>query len=527
MKLTDLFSALGLVLLFLRLYERALQALPPSIKPEWLVPAGLTLALIGIAARMPDLSRVLGARRLKYGSNTLVFVAVIASILGGINWMANRYPKRLDVSKEKRFSLSEQTRKILGGLQGDLSLTYVQRNAAASPTAKDVLREYQAASPRVKVDYVDPLKEPGKARALDVAQLPTIVVAMGEKREKILSDGEQDITNAILKVTRNVRKTVCFASGEGERDIDDSSEHGYSGVKSAISKSQYEVKKVVLLQEQKVPEDCTVLVVSGPSKDLLPEASGYIKSFVKSGGKAMLLSDPIEKTPTPSFESVFTEFGVTPGADVVVDASGVGQLFGTGPFMPIVTDYPFHESTKDLKGTMSAYDMARSMTPLAPAPDGVVVQELAKTSARSWGESDTSLKEPIAFSEDKDKRGPMNLAVAITLRTKSEEAAKEPDPATPIDPGAGKKEGRIIAVGDSGFGSNSLLTFQANQDLFMNMIAWLAQDSDLISIRPKDPEVHRLDLTTGQQRNVLIFSLFLLPGFFIVWGIVTWWRRRS
>jgi ABC-type uncharacterized transport system involved in gliding motility auxiliary subunit len=350
---------------------------------------------------------------------------------------------------------------------------------------------------------------------------------MGDKREKILSDGEQDITNAILKVTRNVKKTVCFASGEGERDIDDTSEHGYSGVKNAISKSQYEIKKVVLLQEQKVPEDCTVLVVSGPSKDLLPEAAGYVKSFVKSGGKAMLLSDPIEKAPAPGFESIFTEFGVKPGADVVVDASGVGQLFGTGPFMPIVTDYPFHEVTKDLKGTMSAYDMARSMTPMTPAPDGVVVQELAKTSGRSWGESDTSLKEPIAFSEDKDKRGPMNLAVAITVRTKSDDAAKQPDPAAPSDTGAGKKEGRVIAVGDSGFGSNSLLTFQANQDLFLNMIAWLAQDSDLISIRPKDPEVHRLDLTTSEQRNVLIFSLFLLPGFFIAWGIVTWWRRRS
>jgi ABC-type uncharacterized transport system involved in gliding motility auxiliary subunit len=61
----------------------------------------------------------------------------------------------------------------------------------------------------------------------------------------------------------------------------------------------------------------------------------------------------------------------------------------------------------------------------------------------------------------------------------------------------------------------------------MNMIAWLAQDSDLISIRPKDPDVHRLDLTVAEQRNFQIFSLLILPGFFIVWGIVNWWRRRS
>ncbi|MEO8500637.1 MAG: GldG family protein, partial [Vicinamibacteria bacterium] len=423
MKATDFLFVIGFALQFVTTaFERAGQSLPPNIKPEWLVWGGFALIAIALLARIPDLVKVAGARRMKYGSNTFVFVAVVAAILGGVNWMANRYPKRLDVSKEQRFSLSEQTRKILSGLQSEVTLTYVQRNASTNATAKDTLREYGAASPKVRVEYVDPMKEPGKARALDVAQLPTIVVAMGERHEKILATGEQDITNAILKLTRHEKKTVCFASGEGERDIDDPSEHGYSGVKSAITKSQYEIRKVVLLQEQKVPEDCTVLVVPGPSKDLLPEAAGYIKSFVRAGGKAMLMADPIEKTASPNYESVFTEFGVKPDPDVVVDASGVGQLFGTGPFMPIVTDYPYHEINKDLKGTMSAYDMARSMTPITPAPEGVMVQELAKTTSRSWGESDTTLKEPVEFS-DKDTRGPLNLAVAITVRN----TAKAPE----------------------------------------------------------------------------------------------------
>ena len=523
MKPTDFLSLLGFVVLIGNAWlERTGRALPPNIKAEWLTWGGLALVVLGLLARVPDLTRGLGARRVKYGSNTVVFVLLVASILGGVNWMANRYPKRFDVSKDSRFSLSDQTKKILAGLQSDLTLTYVQRSAASSTSTKDTLREYQTASPRVKVEYLDPLKEPGKVRTLEVAQLPTIVVALGDRREKVVGDAEQDITNAILKVTRNVKKTVCFASGEGEADVDDPSEHGYSGVKSAIAKSQYEIKKVVLLQEQKVPDDCTVLVVAGHTKDLLPEAAGYIKSFVKAGGKAMLLADPIEKSPSPNYDSVFTELGVTPGADVVVDASGVGQLFGTGPFMPIVTDYPYHEVSKDLKGTMSAFDMARSMTPLVPAPEGIVVQELAKTSTRSWGESDTSLKEPVAFT-DKDTRGPLNLAVAITVRPATPPADPAAAPAAPDS----KKEGRVIAVGDSGFGGNSLLTFQANQDLFLNMIAWLAQDSDLISIRPKDPEIHKLDLTMGEQRNLLIFSLLLLPGFFIIWGIVNWWRRRS
>ncbi len=522
MKRTDILSVLGFLTFIANAgLERAGKALPPSVKPEWVTGAGIALILLGLAARIPEMARVAGARRMKYGTNTAVYALLVASILGAVNWMANRYPKRFDISKEKRFSLSDQTRKILASLPGDLTLSYVNRSAVTSATAKDLLHEYQAASSKVKVEYVDPTREPAKVRALDVAQLPTTVVALGERREKILSTTEQDITNAILKLTRNVKKTVCFASGEGERDLDDPSDRGYTTAKGAIQKSQYDVKKIVLLQEQKVPADCTVLVVAGVEKDLLLEAAEYVKDFVKGGGKVMLMVDPVSKTPLPNFEEIFKEFGVKPDADVVIDASGVGQLFGTGPFMPLATDYPFHEINKDLKGMMTAYDMARSITPITPAPTGIVVSELAKTSARSWGESDTTLKPPIEFG-DKDTPGPLNLAAAITVKvTPAPEAGPAPSPAPPL------KEGRVVAVGDSNFASNSLFTFQANQDLFLNMIAWLAQDSDLISIRPKDPDLHHLDLTLAQQRNFVIFSLFLLPGFFIIWGIVNWWRRRS
>ena len=522
MKPTDFLSVLGFLTLIANAWlERLGKSLPPNIKPEWVTWAGAALIVLGLAARIPEMMKMAGARRMKYGTNAFAFVLLVASILGGVNWMANRYSKRFDVSKEKRFSLSEQTRKILGGLGGDVTLSYVQRGAATSATARDLLHEYQVASPRVKIEYVDPTRDPGRVRALEIAQLPTIVVALGDRREKVLSDGEQDITNAILKLTRNVKKTVCFASGEGERDLDDPSENGYSAAKSAIQKSQYEVKKIVLLQEQKVPDDCTVLVVAGVEKDLLPEAADYVKDYVKAGGKALVMADPVSKTPAPNLEGIFKEFGVTPGANVVIDASGMGQLFGTGPFIPIVTDYPFHEINKDLKGMMTAYDMTRSMTPITPVPSGVVVQELARTSPKSWGESDVALKAPIEFGE-KDTRGPLNLAAAITVKTTP---APETGPAPSPSPGA--KEGRMVAVGDSNFASNALFAFQANQDIFLNMVAWLAQDSDLISIRPKDPDVHRLDLTVAQQRNFVIFSLLLLPGFFIIWGLVNWWRRRS
>jgi len=66
-----------------------------------------------------------------------------------------------------------------------------------------------------------------------------------------------------------------------------------------------------------------------------------------------------------------------------------------------------------------------------------------------------------------------------------------------------------------------------NKDLFLNSIAWLMQDSDLISIQPRDPEDQRFDMTQGQRSLLRWFALVCVPGLFVVLGIATWWRRRG
>jgi ABC-type uncharacterized transport system involved in gliding motility auxiliary subunit len=83
-----------------------------------------------------------------------------------------------------------------------------------------------------------------------------------------------------------------------------------------------------------------------------------------------------------------------------------------------------------------------------------------------------------------------------------------------------------VVFGDSDWASNSLLGFQGNQDFFLNTVAWLAQDADLISIRPREPEDQRLFLTRTQQRLVTLLALAFLPGAFVLLGIANWWKRR-
>jgi len=492
--------------------------------------AGLALVLLHLALRWEDIYRGIGGRQLRYGSNTAVLIAVVLGILVGVNYLAARHPLKKDLTKNQRYSLSDQTKKVVQGLKDDVRIVYFQRASDMEGSAGvDRIKDYQALSPHVKAEFVDPIARPARANELDVkGPWPSIVIQRGEKRERVNNDAEQDLTNAFIKITREAKKTVCFAQGEGEKDIDDADESGMSGIKGALGRDLYDTKKVVLAREQSVPADCSVLVVAGPQSDLLAPTADMIKGWVKGGGKALLLSDPELKVKTPNYDALVKAFNIEPGEDVVVDVSGFGQIFGTGELTPIAVDYPYHEITRGFR-VMTAFHQARRVQANTGTMEGVFAQDLVKTSPASWAETDLTLKAPVQFDEGKDKKGPISLGAVATVTvsaTPSPSPSVAPTASPSPEEAAPKKEGRVAVFGDSDFATNTLLSFQGNRDLFMNSVAWLAQDADLISIRPKEPDDQRLVLTRNQQQNMLVLALLLIPGVFVVMGIREWWSRR-
>ena len=532
MKKVDLLTPLGIVVVIGAWVAAAYGKLPGRM--EYYLAAGLALVLVHLALRFEDIARGRG-RQLRYGGNMAVMVVAVLGILGMLNYLANRRNKTWDLTKGRRFSLSEQTKKILGGLSQDVTILYFQRASSPElPMGQEHMRMFEAASKRLKVEFVDPVKSPGKAGEYDArGPYPVLVVERGSRRERITSDSEQDVANALIKITRDSRKTVCFAEGEGERDIDDGGDRGFSALKAALGKSQYETQKLLLVREGKVPAACTVLVVAAPERDLLPQVVDTVRGYVRGGGKALLMVEPEMKTSTPNLVALLKEWNLEAGKDVVVDVSGMGQLFGTGAITPIVAQYPYHEITRDFR-VMTAFHTARSLGAGKTPMDGVTAQDLIETSPASWGESDLSLKEPIEMNEGKDRKGPLPLGAVATVRASP---APSPSPLPAAAPGAlpspspeeapaKKAEGRVAAFGDADFASNQLVSFQGNQDFILNTVAWLAEDADLISIRPREPDDQRLFLTEAQQTFMMVLAVFLIPGLFVVWGIAAWWRRR-
>jgi gliding motility-associatede transport system auxiliary component len=455
--------------------------------------------------------KLLKASQTKYVLYATLYVVVVLAILTVANVLANRYNKSYDSTSNKRYSLSEQTVKIVKGLKEQATLTYYDQSTHFEQ-AKDKLQEYADLSPEVHVKYADPDKQPQLARAAGVKEYGTTVVEIGARLEQAKSLSEDDLTGAFIRDLKHNTRTVCFVTGSGEHRIDDTDRNGYSRFKDLLGKDEYETKSISLLEKAEVPADCTALVVAGPVSNYQQPEVDAIKKYVESGGRGLFLLDPpfkmgkAEIADNDALTNLLVDWGVTADKDLILDLNPVGKLLGLGPQYTLVTSYDPHPIVNEMKGTATGFPLARSLE--TKNGSKTTVEKLFDSSPYSL--ATTKLDSPAINPNDpKNKKGPMTVAAAGTYNT-----------------GNANSQGRFVVVGSSAWAANSFIGFNGNSDLAMNSINWLASDEDLISIRPKPRDDRRITLTQAQFSWVRMTSQFFLPLFVIFGGVMVWWRRR-
>ena len=507
------------------------------VRPEWqqwysgLAIAGLVCTLLYILSQWREVARAFSGREARFGTLAVASALVVLGILVALNYLASRHNKRWDLTASKQYTLSDQTRKILQGLQKPVSIK-VFAESTDFGRFRDRLDEYQYASKQVTVEYIDAVKSPSRAAPYGVEQLGTIVFEYDGRTERVTSDSEQEVTNGLIKVVQGRKHKIYFVQGHGERDSEGSDRDGYSQIAQSLTAENYTVEKLALAQQKEVPADASVLVVSGPRTDFFPPEMEMLKRYLAKGGKVFFLLDPPDKADARDTAGIIdflkTNWGIEVGNNVVVDVSGMGQLLGTGAEVPVATKYQAHPIT-DRFNLLTAYRLARSVAPASGGTSGKFAQTLVETSARSWAETDIKTLNTTgqaARDLDKgDKEGPVSLAAAVSSPA-AEAPAPAPAPADGKTEDAPKPETRIVVFGDSDFASNSGLRIQGNRDLFMNAVNWLAQQENLISIRPRDPQDRRITLTSDQQRRIFWLTVLVIPGLILLAGVQTWWRRR-
>lgn len=451
-------------------------------------------------------------RQSKYVAYVTIYIVVIIAILVVANFLANRYNKSYDATANKRFTLSDQTKKVVGELKQDVNIAYFDQ-ASGMQSAKDLLERYQNLSPKIHVQYVDLLKNPTLARADNVTHQGEAVITVGNRREDAKTFDEEGVTGALIRALKGGERTVCVVSGHGEHRLDDSSQgEGFSGFQAIVTRDNYKVQSINLQQKAEVPSDCTVVVVAGPTGDYIQPEVDALKNYVENGGRALFMLDPplqVGRNPiseNTALDNLLASWGVTPEKDLLLDASAASQLLGGGPTAPVVLQYASHPIVNDMANISTAFPLSRSLQTMNTAK--TTVTPLFSTSADSY--ATTNLNSPeIRIDPAKDKHGPFTLAAAGTYNT-----------------GKPNVTGRFVVIGNSAWASNQALGFSGNRNLLLNMINWLSSDEDLISIRPVQPEDRRINLTRAQFRMIQSTSQFILPLFVIVIGVAVWARRR-
>ena len=507
-------------------------------KTQVAIYGGAVLLLLYLVLNFSKIRTAFASRTGRHGTAAGVTLILVISILALLNFLNFRHSKRIDLTENQLYALSSQSQKVVENLDAEMQIIGFFQDEAATRSFKDLMEEYRHASSQISYEIVDPQKEPEKVARHDVKRQGQVVVVTGARSEIVDEFSEEKITNTIIKLTREGEKVVYLLTGHGERDLEESGPEGLSMAKEMVEKQNYVVKPYNLAQENKLPDDATVLLSAGPRVDFLPNEVSLLNEYLKMGGKFLLMLDPETEFAMDDF---LAAYGLSVEQNVVIDASGVGQLFGLGVAAPIVATYEEHPITDEMRGVMTFFPMARGVKTVDGSL-GYETKTIMSTSERSWGETNLDGNR-AAFDEGEDTQGPVALAAVATLSVKGSESikgseqdagsaadkAEESEGAAEADEKAAETKGgesRFVLFGDSDFATNAYFASSANGDMFRMTVSWLAEDSDLTAIAPKNPENRRINLTQSQSRLMFWATVILLPLSTLVFGLAVWFRRK-
>jgi ABC-type uncharacterized transport system involved in gliding motility auxiliary subunit len=436
-----------------------------------------------------------------YGAVSAVSALVLVGALAGVNYIAVKKPKSWDLTKDRIFTLSDQTTSVLKGLQAPVKVqAFYAGSEPEYPELDSRLRQYKAQTDKLTVEFVDPFKHPARVKESNISQSgPRIIVTSGNKEARAKETSEEALTNALIEVSRGSTKKVYFTKGHGEHAVADNTERGLKQFVDNLKSEGYQTDEIVLAEHKEMPADAQALVIAGPVAALTEGEAKLVKEWIEKGGKLVAMVDPGVQS---GLESAFEGWGIHVGKDEVIDPEA------QNPEVAIAQTYADHPITQPRSSPFALatiFPLARSVSKTQAVPAGWTVTELAKTGPRAWGETGSVSSGEVKFDPAQDLKGPVSLAATSTK-------------------GA---ETRVVVVGNSLFASNGYYRLSGNKDFALNAVSWTAKEESRISIRPKQRQGNHLFLSAEQKRTMTLFAFDLLPFGLLFAGLVVWQTRKS
>ena len=522
-------------------------------------------------------------KRITHGGNTLAFVAIIFGILALINFLSTRRFVRTDLTEDKRYTISEATKDVLGTLDDIVTITVYFSTSPAEVAqvgrnVRDMLDEYTAFSKNLQIDFVNPANfDEAQKQELRFKGIPEVQINVMKKdkaeianvymgisigysgKEETLpvvqstANLEYELTATILKVTTKEAKTVGFLTGHGEFDIND---QNYQQLRQLLDKNgqgQYNVTSVNLQGGKGVDDAVTTLVIAGTKQPLTEREKYELDQFIMRGGRAIFLVDPIQLQPgtlqaTPlstGLNDLVEHYGAKLGNNLLIDRRFHDNARFQQGFMTVFQPYPYfvqirkpnfsteHAVTSQLETLTLPWTSSLEVIP----KEGITATPLAKTS--EFGQTIQGYYNLMPnFQIPNTETQAYPVAVALEGTFKSFYTDKEIPPVANAEeteiPTSVQDDTTQTAITESAqtqivvVGTAQFLT-QMRQDgvnFFLNTVDWLTLGDALIGIRSQTITNRPLRDASEIEKNLIKYLCIIgVPLMVIIFGLLRYFLK--
>lgn len=457
-----------------------------------------------------------------YSSITIVIVVALTVI---VNLIAGRVPSKytnIDVTSNKLYTITDQTKKVLENLTEDINIFVINSEDSADTTLNQTLKYYEDSSSHIKVTYIDPLVNPqfvSQYTTSSIAQ--NSIVVESAKRYQLISyndiyetqtdystyqqnvtgyDAEGQLTSAIAYCTSEDMPKIYMIAGHNEYTLD-------SGFQTAIEKENIEYETINLMDYEAVPEDAECIIIHAPEKDFSSDDADKVIAYLNQGGKAFITVEYVG-TELPNFERILSEFGMTIQMGYAVDTSA-GNYYQKPIFL-----LPNVEYADETNGLTGAYTYL-----IAPYAQGIDVPD----------------EEIEGITYTKLLNGSENSIVKTNITNASTYEKEEGDIEGPVC--IGVKAEKTLDSGTSTiylFASAQMFTDSIdnavsgnNKQLFSNIMSTLANHETSVSVPVKSYEMDSLIVSASDLAVFGIIAVVILPLALLAAGLIIWLNRRS
>ena len=468
-------------------------------------------------------------KKFKYGGYATLMTVIIVIIVVIINLLVSQLEWTLDVSDNKLFTLSEETKEIVKNIDEPVSIVGLHAIGDANQAFFEIINKYASLSSKIIITNIDPIKNPAFSAQYtqegETLSEGSYIVIAESGRYKVINTEEvfnyaydnngqvqinslsleQHLTSAIKFVTAKSLITVYTLSGHGEEQL-------HPSLIDDMELQNYNIKTLDLKQTNKVPDDCSLLVINAPTVDLLEEEKNMLDEYFNSYGSALFMMGLVDED-MPNFVGLFEYFGVEVHQDSFV-VEGTASNYYQNPtlLVPNIIEHPITSTIIEQSLRLTALGSQYIQT-TELSRDELIIEPVLVTSEKSWAKDDLDNVESMDYEND-DALGPFTIATAITDNKL-------------WDSKAGKQySAKIVIISNTQFLKAEAYAAEPNFDFVINSMNWLLGEDENIYIRPKDLSIMPLQMNALEIYSYAGLTVVIIPLTILIIGLVVWRKRR-